>query len=812
MDRSLYRGLAADPAALSDDAEAGVGGAVLRAARPVPTSGGGCRLCRAVVAAAVLAASAAAVALLHSQPASGARHSAGLVSRVSLASASAVSPDDFMAQAEKQNEESLAEKMGVDVKSLGKGASTSSTTIVATTLAAAAAPSTTTPKASSEAAALEKAEEERLQRKSLATARPKTSRKPRASSDSEDAPVSSAAYKARVAKAKRQAKEAIEAAEVATTSDAPKTHTAAAPPAPSTTAAAPAATTRAEVATTSDVPKTHTTAAPPAPSTTAAAKAATTHAEVATTSHAPKTHTTSAPSAPPTTAAVPAATTRAEIIVPPPPVTLPPTIAPASTGTTTMNAADLEPLESRHDGNVCDVEEEFFGGLCYRKCAMLTNGERTKRKSPWTCCNDLPCDSVQEVAEASFANPLAAAKMCLNHCAGKFDISIICSGYDVSGDGSCPHAAGACLTDEELHLGVCYKKCSLLTGGQYPYRYAGATCCKEDSELGCLKFGHSMTSANFEVGGGDGMNSPATMHMPMESLTEDVESPTTTTIATQVDDAAIEAAITPEEILNDGNTCGDTEELYGFLCYRKCALLTNGMSPHRQSPFTCCDAQPCTMSNTHKAPGFPEPCRGFDVSGDGGSCPHKAGACYKDEELYLGVCYKSCSILTTNEYPHRSAPATCCKTTGLGCLMPSNIVISQAYDVGGGKGDQDPNTLSYAHAPLTSLTEGMASSAVQPSENSTAAVSTSAACAECASYQVTANGNVNVRREMLPTALVISVQKAGSVVRGRQSGAWLELEDEGGYMMMAFSGVPLLTKVTLSGNASTIVASALPGR
>merc|ERR1719444_559187 len=106
-------------------------------------------------------------------------------------------------------------------------------------------------------------------------------------------------------------------------------------------------------------------------------------------------------------------------------------------------------------------------------------------------------------------NPVATAKMCLHHCDGKFGSSIICNGYDVSGDGSCPHKPGACLADEELHVGVCYKKCNLLTAGEYPHRTAAATCCKTTG-LSCFFPSNSHSSKSFTVGGGKGDLDPAT--------------------------------------------------------------------------------------------------------------------------------------------------------------------------------------------------------------------------------------------------------------------------------------------------------------
>jgi len=80
--------------------------------------------------------------------------------------------------------------------------------------------------------------------------------------------------------------------------------------------------------------------------------------------------------------------------------------------------------------------------------------------------------------------------------------TILCNGFDVSGDGSCPREPGACADDEEMHLGVCYKKCKDLTKGAFPHRFAAATCCKVKG-LGCLNIRNDMTSGALDRGDAD---------------------------------------------------------------------------------------------------------------------------------------------------------------------------------------------------------------------------------------------------------------------------------------------------------------------
>jgi len=451
--------------------------------------------------------------------------------------------------------------------------------------------------------------------------------------------------------------------------------------------------------------------------------------------------------------------------------------------------AYLKPLESRHDGNVCDTEEELWGGLCYRRCALLTGGQRPIRKGPWTCCNHQPCNNIKQVAEKTLVDPVAAAKMCLGHCDGSFGSSVICNGYDISGDGSCPHKPGACLTDEELYLGICYKKCTLLTNGTHPYRSAPATCCSEKSELRCMKAGASITDAAFNTGGGAGdsaHDASARSHLPDQALTEasgqSNEQPKTTSSPPTVnfDDSAQE--------LHDGNVCADTEEIYAGLCYRKCSLLTNGAAGIRTSAWSCCKDHPCGLRNEIMAPGPPMFCHGFGVSADG-SCPHKPGTCFPDEELHLGICYKKCELLTGNKFPHRFSGIECCDTTGLGCMLPSHIKLSKGFAVGG-----DANGGSQAHAPMESLTEVDDGEDRQSSSEEDLADGDQPAL-----WQVTVDGRVNVRRRPDVNALVIDVKKHGAVFRGRRHGNWLQLQDQAGFIEIKYKTYTLVTQVNSTG-------------
>jgi len=186
--------------------------------------------------------------------------------------------------------------------------------------------------------------------------------------------------------------------------------------------------------------------------------------------------------------------------------------------------SELAPQEDLHDGNICKSNEEFHAGLCYKKCSLLTGGMDVIRTSPWTCCESKPCTTNQQI---------------------RIGLKVICVGYAVSGEGKCPHRPGSCLANEEMMLGVCYKKCSILTNQEFTHRIAPATCCKKTGTLSCLLFPwKSYSSKEFAVGGGR----------------------------------------------SGPGACGQEAEMFMGLCYKRCALLTDSQYPHRMGPLTCCGA------------------------------------------------------------------------------------------------------------------------------------------------------------------------------------------------------------------------------
>uniref|UniRef100_A0A7S4QS24 Uncharacterized protein n=1 Tax=Alexandrium monilatum TaxID=311494 RepID=A0A7S4QS24_9DINO len=222
--------------------------------------------------------------------------------------------------------------------------------------------------------------------------------------------------------------------------------------------------------------------------------------------------------APSTVAATPAPTTPAPLPRGEPAASLHSSPVPNPLATQSLPG----PVADLHDGNVCGDSEELFGGLCYRQCRLLTGGQDAIRTSPWTCCERHPCTTNQRLGISA---------------------RVACTGFAVAGDGSCPHKPGACLQDEELFLGVCYKKCGLLTSGAYPTRVTPATCCA-GSGLDCLDFRKDYTSKEFAVGGGEaGMGA-----------------------------------------------CQADEELVLGQCFKKCSLLTGNAYPLRLAAATCCKA------------------------------------------------------------------------------------------------------------------------------------------------------------------------------------------------------------------------------
>ena len=188
----------------------------------------------------------------------------------------------------------------------------------------------------------------------------------------------------------------------------------------------------------------------------------------------------------------------------PPPFTQKPTDPPSE--------SDLAPQLSGHDKDPCPNDEEYVGGLCYAKCATLTGGSHPCRSSAWSCC---------AVEAGPDCGEKAAMESCWVHPG-------FCFGYAISGQAeakqqgsNCPTSLGDCLTDEELFMNVCYKKCSAVTGGSHIYRVGAATCCNKQSHFECLWPGNLKTDPTYNMGGGAGdhnSGTPSQSHVPLKSL------------------------------------------------------------------------------------------------------------------------------------------------------------------------------------------------------------------------------------------------------------------------------------------------------
>jgi len=166
----------------------------------------------------------------------------------------------------------------------------------------------------------------------------------------------------------------------------------------------------------------------------------------------------------------------------------------------------LHPVDQdRNDGNVCPEDEELHANLCYKKCSALTAGKYPIRTTAFSCCAEEPCSFFN----SKFSNVLS-----------------YCSGFDVSGNSEgkeCPHAPGSCMANEEFNLGMCYKKCAILTNNTFPFRSAASTCCRYNNHVACLDALNTLTKPEYNVGGGmdDGhASTPNITHAPMQRLTE----------------------------------------------------------------------------------------------------------------------------------------------------------------------------------------------------------------------------------------------------------------------------------------------------
>mmetsp|Transcript_45369 Transcript_45369/g.131352 ORF Transcript_45369/g.131352 Transcript_45369/m.131352 type:complete len:412 (-) Transcript_45369:105-1340(-) len=123
-----------------------------------------------------------------------------------------------------------------------------------------------------------------------------------------------------------------------------------------------------------------------------------------------------------------------------------------------------------HSPGHCRDDEEQMGGLCYKSCKKLTKGRYPNRVAAATCCKK-------------------RGSSCMLPWNVKTDSSFSAGGGD------------PCADDEEMFQQSCYKKCGLLAG-RYKYRTGPATCCTKDSATRCLWPSNYKTRTAFNVAGG----------------------------------------------------------------------------------------------------------------------------------------------------------------------------------------------------------------------------------------------------------------------------------------------------------------------
>lgn len=111
------------------------------------------------------------------------------------------------------------------------------------------------------------------------------------------------------------------------------------------------------------------------------------------------------------------------------------------------------------------------------------------------------------------------------------------------------------------------------------------------------------------------------------------------------------------ERLSEGWPCKEKDRLFMDLCYVDCSVATEGKFPHRDDPCSCCQSSPC-----EKAIGaYAEDCLRLDKGADGKEPqrPELVNCRDETEELFDGLCYLKCEILTAKMYPARTGMNTC---------------------------------------------------------------------------------------------------------------------------------------------------------
>lgn len=293
--------------------------------------------------------------------------------------------------------------------------------------------------------------------------------------------------------------------------------------------------------------------------------------------------------------------------------------------------------------NVCLPDEELFQGLCYMRCSILTNGNAPYRQSASECCKDSNffCLFMGNTKSPYFG--MGGGQSPPTTAAHAPKVGGIC---DADGHGS-----------EESFNGLCYKKCSVLTGGKFPVRVNPTECCGGGT-LECLS-GKGNVSGNAEFGAG--------VHAPGEEKSE----------------------MTARSRMS--MLCLPNEEEYLGNCYQKCSQLSEGKANKRVSPEGCCTCTPgpfeplCCMwpFNVKTQPSYNVGTNYYGKTAP----PHPPGfsvRCGDSEESFDSLCYKKCSLLTDSKMPHRHGPTKCCRDTSTNSTCADSPVLSKGGEKASG--------------------------------------------------------------------------------------------------------------------------------
>lgn len=160
--------------------------------------------------------------------------------------------------------------------------------------------------------------------------------------------------------------------------------------------------------------------------------------------------------------------------------------------------------------------------------------------------------------------------------------------------------ASGCCAGEEEYLGYCYETCDSLTNGTYPFRSASHTCCNYgDTSDGLTAIFNPVLCIN-----------------PQNTLTDFSKFGLSIDGEAFVPVCGVEDSDCGCPITNSDGCCPD-EELFLGLCYKQCALLTDGTHPTRCWPWSCAvEGGSCFNPDDMLTDGFIA--SGYSVSTTGG--------------------------------------------------------------------------------------------------------------------------------------------------------------------------------------------------